>query len=67
MGSNENCSFVYDGLMNISDKIRKLYENNDCEFLALSSVGPAFFVLVKNENQKKKCKEFMEKLDLKSN
>lgn len=65
MGSNENCSFVYDGLMNISDKIRKLYENNDCEFLALSSVGPAFFVLVKNENQKKKCKEFMEKLDLK--
>lgn len=65
MGSNENCSFVYDGLMNISDKIRKLYENNDCEFLALSSVGPAFFVLVKNENQKKKCKKFMEKLDLK--
>ena len=65
MGSNENCSFVYDGLMNISDKIRKLYENSDCEFLALSSVGPAFFVLVKNENQKKKCKEFMEKLDLK--
>lgn len=65
MGSNENCSFVYDGLMNISDKIRKLYENNYCEFLALSSVGPAFFALVKNENQKKKCKEFMEKLDLK--
>lgn len=65
MGSNENCSFVYDGLMKISNKIRKLYENNECDFLALSSVGPAFFVLVKDERQKSICKEYMEKLDLK--
>lgn len=65
MGSNENCSFVYEGLMNISNKIRKLYENNDCEFLALSSVGPAFFVLVKSIKQKKECKKLMKKLDLK--
>ena len=65
MGSNENCSFVYDGLMKISDGIRKLYENNYCEFLALSSVGPAFFAMVKNEIQKEKCKEVMEQLNLK--
>lgn len=64
MGSNENCSFVYDGLMKISNEIRKLYENNNCDFLALSSVGPAFFVLVKDKKQKSKCKQFMKKLNL---
>ncbi len=65
MGSNENCSFVYDGLMKISDDIRKLYEENKCDFLALSSVGPAFFAIVRNDTQKKQCKYYMEKLGLK--
>ena len=63
MGSNENCSFVYDGLMNISDEIRKLYEQNKCEFLALSSVGPAFFLLVNND-QEKECIKELERLNL---
>lgn len=65
MGSNENCSFVYENLMQVSDKIRTLYENNNCEFLALSSVGPAFFALVKDEQQKNICKQFMTDLNLK--
>lgn len=65
MGSNENCSFVYDGLMKISDGIRKLYEEKKCEFLALSSVGPAFFAIVKDEKQKQECKSYMENLNLK--
>lgn len=59
MGSNENCSFVYDGLMDISNKIRKLYENNKCNFLALSSVGPAFFLLVDNNNEEECIKELL--------
>ncbi len=65
MGSNENCSFVYDKLIDLSNKLRKLYEEGKCTFLALSSVGPAFFALVKNDNQKKECKNYMESLDLK--
>ena len=64
MGSNENCAFVYDGLMSISDEIRKLYENKKCEFLALSSVGPAFFLLVNND-QEKECLEALDKMNLK--
>lgn len=64
MGSNENCSFVYDGLMNISDKIRKLYENKKCEFLALSSVGPAFFLLVNNE-QEEECLQELKNMNMK--
>jgi len=65
MGSNENCSFVYDGLMDISDKIRVLYEENKCDFLALSSVGPAFFLLVNDKKNKAYCKKFMKSLNLK--
>ncbi len=64
MGSNENCSFVYDGLMDISDNIRKLYEDHKCEFLALSSVGPAFFVLVNNSKDKEYCKKYMDSINL---
>lgn len=65
MGSNENCSFVYDGLMKLSDKLRTLYENNNCEFLALSSVGPAFFTIVKDKKQKDKCLKLMKRLNMK--
>ena len=64
MGSNENCSFVYDGLMDTSNKIRKLYENKNCNFLALSSVGPSFFLMV-DKNQEEKCKQEMKKMNLK--
>lgn len=65
MGSNENCSFVYDGLVELGDKLRCLYENNNCEFLALSSVGPAFFVIVNSKKQKDVCMKKMKELDMK--
>lgn len=64
MGSNENCSFVYDGLVEIGNELRSLYENNDCEFLALSSVGPAFFAIVKDNIQKNKCMKKMKELNM---
>ena len=64
MGSNENCSFVYDGLVELGNNLRCLYESNDCEFLALSSVGPAFFMIVKNQKQKEKCIQKMKELSL---
>lgn len=64
MGSNENCSFVYDGLAELGNKLRELYEKNDCEFLALSSVGPAYFAIVKNIAQKEKCIKKMKELNM---
>lgn len=64
MGSNQNCSFVYDSLVELGNNLRCLYENKDCEFLALSSVGPAFFVIVNNQKQKQKCKSIMEGLSM---
>ena len=64
MGSIENCSFVYEQMIEDGNKLRKLYENNNCEFLALSSVGPAYFVIVKNNEQLEKCKKEFELLNM---
>lgn len=59
MGSNENCSFVFDRINTISKKIKYLFLDNICEFLSLSSVGPAFFAIVKDTKQIDKiCEEF---------
>ena len=64
MGSIENCSFVYEKMIDEAKELRKLYENGKCEFLTLSSVGPAFMAMVKDEKQKEICKETMEKLEM---
>ncbi len=64
MGSIENCSFVYDKMVEQSKKIRKLYENGECEFLSLSSVGPAYFAIVINDNQLEKCKKVFQSLNM---
>lgn len=64
MGSIENCSFVYPNMVNQANKIRKLYENNKCEFLALSSVGPAYFSIVKDDVQLKECTKMFSDLNM---
>ena len=64
MGSIENCSFVYDKLPELANSLRVLYERKICEFLALSSVGPAFFVIGNSNEQKKECIKKMEELDM---
>lgn len=64
MGSIENCSFVYEKTIEKANELRELYENNCCEFLTLSSVGPAFMAIVKNEEQKEICKDTMQKVGM---
>ncbi|HBC84462.1 MAG TPA: hypothetical protein DCZ30_03255 [Clostridiales bacterium] len=64
MGSIENCSFVYKKMLCEARELRKLYENGNCEFLTLSSVGPAFMAIVKDNKQKQMCKETMEKIGM---
>lgn len=64
MGSIENCSFVYEKMVDDAKELRKLYENGNCEFLTLSSVGPAFMAMVRDEKQKEICKETMENLGM---
>lgn len=64
MGSIENCSFVYEKMVEQAKALRKLYENGNCELLTLSSVGPAYFAIVKDEKQKQTCKEMMESIGM---
>lgn len=64
MGSIENCSFVYEKMVEQAKVLRKLYENGNCELLTLSSVGPAFFAIVKDEEQKQTCKTIMESIGM---
>jgi|ERR1035437_627223 homoserine kinase len=54
MGSIKNCSFCYDGLVELGDKLRIIKESNLAEVLALSSVGPGFFAITKNKEEVKK-------------
>lgn len=65
MGSIENCSFVYENMINLAKKLRTLYEDKKCEMLTLSSVGPAFFTINTNEENYMYCKRYMEKLNMK--
>ncbi|MBO5348704.1 MAG: methyltransferase domain-containing protein [Clostridia bacterium] len=64
MGSIENCSFVFPRMNVIAKDIRKLYEEKHCQFLALSSVGPAFFTITNKAEDTQYCKNEMEKLNL---
>ena len=65
MGSIENCSFVYEKMLDLANKLRALYEEKRCDFLTLSSVGPAFFAIITNDKDFHYCKEYMESLDMK--
>jgi predicted sugar kinase len=62
-GSINNCSFVYPPINDIATKLRFLKNENIVDVLALSSVGPGFFVLTKN---RKKCEEIFKSLDMKT-
>ena len=64
MGSIENCSFVYPNTVNQANEIRKLYENQKCELLALSSVGPAYFAIANNDEQLEECKKVFRNLNM---
>ena len=48
MGSIRNCSFVYPRMTEIADNIKFLYTDKLCKLVAISSVGPAFFIIPDN-------------------
>jgi len=56
-GGIKQCSFIFPRVNEIAANIKHLYENGKCDMLSMSSAGPAFFVLVSNENYVKECIE----------
>lgn len=65
MGSIDNCSFVFPRMNEIAKRVRKLYEEKHCQFLSLSSVGPAFFTISNNKKDTEYCIREFEKLNMK--
>lgn len=65
MGSIDNCSFVFPRMNEIAKNVRSLYENKHCQFLSLSSVGPAFFTITNNNEDTEYCIKEFEKLNMK--
>lgn len=61
MGSIQNCSFVYPRIIDIANDLRSLRYDNDVDIVALSSVGPGFFVLTRRP---KKIKELFQRLNM---
>ena len=64
-GSVDANSFVCPEMKTIAKKLIPIYKNNRCTMLGLSSVGPAFFVIVENKEDENFCKDIMEKLGMK--
>lgn len=65
MGSNLNCSFVCDAIVAANESLKVLFEGNHCRFLALSSVGPAFFVICDKKEDIKYCERYMQSQNMK--
>ncbi len=63
MGSIENCSFVYPKLIKLTNKLSDMKRSGLADVLAISSVGPAIFVVTKNLIY---CKKIFEKNGLKT-
>lgn len=65
MGSIQNCAFVYPRVNEVAKKIRFLYDNGYCQLVSMSSVGPAFFVILNDKDEdKEKCKRALLEQDL---
>ena len=61
MGSVENCSFLYPQLIELARNLSYLKLNGIADVFAISSVGPAIFVITKN---KKECVDAFKKENL---
>lgn len=64
MGSNNNCSFVCDRINDLNEELKPLYLDGHCDFLALSSVGPAFFTITTKKDDLQYCKKFFEEANM---
>lgn len=63
MGSIKNCSYAYPGIVSLAEKLRPLRNDNDIEFIFLSTAGPGFCIVTRNTN---KAKNVFKKLNMKT-
>ncbi|MBR3138577.1 hypothetical protein IKG38_00995, partial [Candidatus Saccharibacteria bacterium] len=63
MGSIRNCSYAYPGIVDLAEKMRPLRNDNDIDFIFLSTAGPGFCIVTKDIN---KVENIFKRLDMKT-
>lgn len=63
MGSIKNCAYAYPAIAELAEKMRHLRNDDDIDFIFLSTAGPGFCMITKKVN---KAKEIFEKLNMKT-
>lgn len=63
MGSIKNCSYAYPGIVDLAEKMRPLRNDNDIDFIFLSTAGPGFCIVTKDIN---KAENIFRRLDMKT-
>ncbi len=63
MGSIKNCSYAYPDIVDLAEKMRSLRNDNDIDFIFLSTAGPGFCIVTKDIN---KAKNIFKRLDMKT-
>ena len=54
MGSIKNCSYAYPNILGLSEKMRYLRNDDDIDFVFLSTAGPGFCIITKNTEKAEK-------------
>lgn len=63
MGSIKNCSYAYPQIVELAEKMRYLRNDDDIDFIFLSTAGPGFCMITKNIE---KAKSIFENLNMKT-
>ena len=63
MGSIKNCSYAYPQIVELAEKMRYLRNDDDIDFIFLSTAGPGFCMITKNTE---KAKSIFEGLNMKT-
>ena len=63
MGSIKNCSYAYPGIVGLAEKMRPLRNDNDIDFIFLSTAGPGFCIVTKDID---KAENIFKRLDMKT-
>lgn len=61
MESNKNCAFYYPEILHIAEMLKGLKDDPEIDFISLSSVGPAFFIISRNY---RKAERMFQSLDM---
>lgn len=66
MGSIKNCSYAYPQIVELAEKMRYLRNDDDIDFIFLSTAGPGFCMITKNTEKTKSIFESLNSLNMRT-